>query len=302
MATRLAMFICACVLLAGCGGSERDSSDTRDGSVRTGDRIPNSDADPKQASMAHVHGIGRNPGDGDVYVATHNGLWQAREGRDPKLVGGYLHDFMGFSVVGPDHFIASGHPNSADALPPHLGLIESKDAGRTWTSRSLLGEADFHALRTVGDTTYGWNSQDGALMSSADGSKWDTLIAGMMMLDLAVEPTKQQTLIASVPESQTELKLQRSTDGGASFEPVKNAPQIARFAWHERTKLWGFDVAGRVWASKDEGRTWERVGDVKALPDAVWAADDELLAAAGGSVLRSIDGGRTWDELLSYDG
>lgn len=301
MRSNLLRLFCALVvasLLAACSSSSDSPSD--DAGIGRGDRIPTSDIDPDEASMAHVHGIGRNPADDSVYVATHHGLWRIDQ-QGPELVGRHLHDFMGFSVVGPDRFVASGHPGSADELPPHLGLIESRDAGTTWTSRSLLGEADFHALRSAGASMYGWNSQDGALVVSADGTTWDTLVEDVMMLDVAADPSGGTTVVASVATGPRSLELQRSTDSGRTFASVRKSPQLARFAWSDPDTLWGFDVKGVVWLSDDDGETWKRIGTVGAMPDAVAASRGELLAAAGGSVLESTDDGRTWQRLASYD-
>ena len=67
---------------------------------------------------------------------------------------------MGFTVVGPDRFLGSGHPDAAgirQGKPARLGLIESTDAGDSWASRSLSGEVDFHALASSqGTTGLGW--------------------------------------------------------------------------------------------------------------------------------------------------
>lgn len=83
-------------------------------------------------------------------------------------MGDAFHDFMGFTVAGPDHFIGSGHPLLTEELPPLPGLIESTDGGHTWRSASLLGQADFHAMRAAHDAVWGSNSSDGALMVSVD--------------------------------------------------------------------------------------------------------------------------------------
>jgi hypothetical protein len=120
-----------------------------------------------------VHGLGVNPADGLVYAATHFGLWQLPEEGQAERVGDTGYDFMGFTVVGPDHFRASGHPTMVEDLPPLLGLIESTDGGQSWRSVSLLGEVDFHALRVAHDRVYGWSSSSGEFMVSDDGEEWD---------------------------------------------------------------------------------------------------------------------------------
>ena len=99
------------------------------------------------AALEHIHGLGVDPADGRLFIATHNGLFTAAEGETtPTQVGTSSQDIMGFSVVGPNRFVASGHPGLDQDLPGNLGLIESRDGGRTWKNISLLGEADFHVL------------------------------------------------------------------------------------------------------------------------------------------------------------
>jgi hypothetical protein len=95
-------------------------------------------ADP---GVVHVHGLGRNPADGALMIATHTGLFRVGpKEQTAERVAGLYQDTMGFTVVGPDHFLGSGHPASVREDPPYLGLIESRDAGRTWRPISLRGE------------------------------------------------------------------------------------------------------------------------------------------------------------------
>jgi hypothetical protein len=111
----------------------------------------------------HVHGLGVNPADDALYLATHTGLYRLdRDSEVAERVGERHQDTMGFTVVGRNRFFGSGHPDLRDDLPSHLGLVESTDAGKTWEPVSLLGEADFHVLRIGGDRIYGYDaSRDG---------------------------------------------------------------------------------------------------------------------------------------------
>jgi len=87
--------------------------------------------------MEHIHGLGVR---GDTLsIATHAGLWSAPAGQTKATpVGASRQDIMGFSVLGPARFIGSGHPGPGPDLPPNLGLIESRDGGKSWKSISLL--------------------------------------------------------------------------------------------------------------------------------------------------------------------
>ena len=92
----------------------------------------------------HVHGVAVNPADDRVYLATHDGLFRY-DPTGPQRIGPVI-DLMGFTVAGPDHFYASGHPGQGTDLPDPVGLLESTDAGHTWTALSRQGQSDFHAL------------------------------------------------------------------------------------------------------------------------------------------------------------
>jgi hypothetical protein len=272
------------VLLAGCG----------DGGPATGDALPANvpDEDP---GLVHVHGLGINPADGDVYVATHFGLWRLGEGDEAHRVGDYFYDFMGFTVLGADHFVASGHPLLTDDLPPLLGLVESSDAGQTWRSVSLLGAADFHALRARHGLVYGWNSTDTAFMVSADGRDWDTRSTKPGLLDFVVDPDDPDRVQATVAESFEEVYLVASDDGGRSWQEV-DGPPLVRLAWSDPDRLWGVAGDGVVWHSPDRGSSWREAGAVDGGPEALLDAGDRLVLAAGGAILESTDDGATWQE------
>lgn len=116
------------------------------GCARSVDERGSLAAPPDPPGITHIHGLGIDPADGSLYAATHSGLDRIR-GDGADIVANRYQDTMGFTVVGRRHFMASGHPDLREDLPPLLGLLESRDAGRTWKKRSLLGEADFHTLR-----------------------------------------------------------------------------------------------------------------------------------------------------------
>jgi hypothetical protein len=72
--------------------------------------------------VAHLHGLGVDPADGTLYAGTHHGLIRLPDGGEATLVADRVQDFMGFTVAGPQHFLASGHPGAPDrAGPPPWG-------------------------------------------------------------------------------------------------------------------------------------------------------------------------------------
>ncbi|MPY94298.1 MAG: exo-alpha-sialidase [Acidimicrobiia bacterium] len=239
-----------------------------------------------------MHGLGVNPGDGALYVATHHGTFRIPEGGSAERVGSSSQDTMGFTVAGPDRFLGSGHPDVAGmqaGQPGLLGLIESSDAGRSWVSRSLSGEVDFHALAFAHGQVYGWDATSARLMVSADAQVWETRTQ-MPMHSFAVDPADPDRLVAAMPGG-----LRSSSDGGRMWSRLLG-PELVLVSWAPDGVLWGLAQDGAVLRSSDGGEEWESAGhlpgDAQALSatsEAVWAA-----AAADGEptgIYRSRDGG-----------
>lgn len=248
----------------------------------------------KDPGVAHVHGLGIDPADGTLYVATHFGLFRIPASGTAERVANRYQDTMGFTVVGPHHFLGSGHPDFREKdLPPRLGLIETTDAGQTWQKVSLLGEADFHALHTAHGAVYGYDSA-GRFMVSNDKVTWETR-STVPMRDFAVSPTNPDVVLAT-----TEAGLQRSDDGGRTLSRVE-APPLVLLAWPSAVRLFGVTSAGEVLLSPDTGATWTVRGRLDGGPEAFVAAGGELVAATETGIYSSKDDGRTWDLRFRND-
>ncbi len=241
--------------------------------------------------VEHIHGLGVNPSDGALMIATHSGLFRAARGeKQARRVGDRRQDTMGFTVVGPDQFLGSGHPDPRDDLPPLLGLIRSDDAGRSWTAISLLGQADFHVLKTAGPRIYGVNSSDGQLLVSDDGGRrWVPRSPPGSLLDLAANPDDLDHIVVS-----SEDALHVSRDGGQGWRPLATE-HAGMLAWSGRDTLYLADATGGVHRSRDGGRAWNRVGETGGQPAAFAHHGRELyVALQTNEVKLSRDGGRTW--------
>jgi hypothetical protein len=246
---------------------------------------------PGDPGPVHVHGLGINPADGALFIATHTGLWRVPLDSDRAArVTNRAQDTMGFTVVGPDVFLGSGHPDVRENLPPLLGLIESRDAGKSWRPISLLGQADFHVLRSKGDRVYGFDSSNGRLMLSADrGRTWTQREPPGALLDLAVDPSQPRHFVAS-----GERGLLSSDDQGRTWRQL--GQEVGLLAWPKPGGLYLVDQAGTVSLSSDRGSTWKNVGSVGGQPAALMArTDTELFVALhDGRIMRSTDGGKSW--------
>jgi hypothetical protein len=247
----------------------------------------------------HVHGLGINPADGSLFIATHTGLWNAKPAaRKATRVGRRLQDTMGFTVVGPDRFLGSGHPDLNEArekrLPPLLGLIESTDAGKTWSPVSLLGEADFHVLRSAGNRVYGYDASHDRLLASFDrGRTWDELDKPGTIVDLAADPRNAKRIVVAAV-GPVEQGLYESRDGGKSWTRVASATGL--IAWPASGRLYVVLASGQVFSSPNAGRRLDYRGDIGGEPAALFAqtGTELFVALHDGAIKRSTDGGARW--------
>lgn len=243
-------------------------------------------------SLQHIHGLGVDPGNGTLYVATHSGLFSAPDGEQQlQPVGDSRQDTMGFSVVRADRFIGSGHPDPEDPnLPPNLGLIESRDGGRTWKNLSLLGKADFHVLRASADRIYGFDGTQGRLMVSSDGGRgWSEHAPPGGVFDIAIDPRDADRIVAS-----TDRGVFASADAGKGWRPLRD-DTAGLLAWPAGEPLYLVDGQGQVQTSANGGRRWRPAGDIGGQPVAFVAGDTDLyVALADGTIKRSTDRGGSW--------
>lgn len=241
------------------------------------------------ADLAHVQGLGVDPADGALYAGSHHGLFRVTEDGIEGPVGGLEQDFMGFTVAGEGRFLASGHPGPGQPGPAALGLLESTDGGETWESRSLSGQADFHALEFRHGRAWGINAMTGELLVSRDLETWETL-ARIPAYDVAVSPEDPETLLLTTRQGPL-----RSTDGGTTYQPLVGAPALALLSWTEAGALVGVDVEGRVHVQAAGTLGWQPGGTLAGAPEAIHAEDSgdgvTVYAAADGRLWRSTDSG-----------
>jgi hypothetical protein len=276
----LVLLLSAAGLVAACGGESEEPSEPAVGV---------SDPGP-----IHVHGLGVNPADGALFVATHTGLFRAAPGQTAaRRVGDRFQDTMGFTVTGPDRFLGSGHPDGRDRLPPFLGLLRSSDAGRSWEPVSLLGKRDFHVLEAAGQRIYGYGtdfeSRQASLLVSADGGRrWQERTPPEPLLSLAIDPDDPDQVVAA-----GEKGIYSSSDAGQGWRPL--ADDAGLLAWPRAEALFLLRLDGSVARSGDRGLSWQQVGDTGGQPAAFESAGGVLYVALhDGTVKRSADGGQQW--------
>ena len=84
----VATSLVATVVLVGCSSESAKSS----GSTH------------QDELLGHVHGLGTDPADGTLYVASHMGVFRRQDDGRLERVGDRWQDTMAFTVVGPGHW------------------------------------------------------------------------------------------------------------------------------------------------------------------------------------------------------
>jgi photosystem II stability/assembly factor-like uncharacterized protein len=242
-------------------------------------------------------------------VESNTGLFRIPEGAsEPEKVNGTLEtpdgngkvsEALVVRFVGPDELLGSGHPAPGEALPQALGLIRSEDAGKTWSSVSELGTADFHAIEPAGDQIVAaLFQQSQVLVSSDDGRTWETKAAPLPLVALEVNPEDSQRWIGS-----TERGIFVSDDGGDTWRQRDPTPNV-RLAWADSGELYRIDPGGAVKVSTDGGERWEDRGSTGGEPQAMTVAEDGTLYVAliDGTLKRSEDGGENFTDQIKGGG
>lgn len=266
------------LLLTACGGEQPETPLFEE--VAPGDG---------QFDLTHVHGLGLNPADGLLYIATHGGLYRLASGA-PELVGARRWDVMGFTIRGPNDFIGGGHPAPNEIrdgkFPPLLGFIQSKDAAKSWDILAMRGETDLHALVVSDGVIYAADAARGEFLASTDGKAWE-IRSRLTATSIAVEPDGK--ILAATAKG-----LQLSADQGRTWSPAATGPAFVLVAAQPGIESWAIDGNGVVYRDGPGG--WASVGSLQARPEAFSVTRDRLFAATGEGIFESRDG-QSWATL-----
>jgi hypothetical protein len=271
----------ASATLAACSAAGGASQASRSITGHTGVTVTEQ---PLPAGVEHVHALVRDPATGRILAATHAGLYDITQNGAASRVGERTDDLMSLTVDGSGDLYASGHPATSSSATNPLGLIRSSDGGRNWASVSRAGESDFHALTVHGTTIVGL--ADTTLDTSRDaGRTWQS----GAQVDAATLTLDSSTLWVTGPSG-----LQRSSDDGASLQPVADAPKLRLGSTAIDDTVWGVGDDGTVWR-RDDGGLWTRVASVPSADpvSALVAVTPDRAIVATGSQLVWIDASGT---------
>ncbi len=304
------LFVCAATL-AGCGSSSATSktiTTSATGAASQPFGVPTTKL-VDGTRPPYITGLAVDPAGGAILLATNRGLFRIpADGKGVQTIhssvragkhdGPFGRRVSSLAFLDAGHLFGSGHPNgTVGQLPAFLGLIESTDGGRSWTSVSRTGFSDLHVLLVVNGNLYGYDTVLGGVVVSTDGGRTfaeRSAPQGALVVDMAVDPHAPDYLLASTPTA-----IFRSTNQGKSWHKLQAAAE-SHLAWTSNG-LFRADADGTVLTSSDRGLTWRRVGRLQRAPGKLVELPDGTLYAAliDGSVVTSRNGGRSWSTLFA---
>jgi hypothetical protein len=296
--------------LAGCGGNDDPApAEPAATATATASAAPDDTSEPSGASGApFVASLTVDPGDGTLIAGTGLGAYRLAEGaKRAKPFDGQLTTPSGSGAIspnlvlrfsGPGELIGSGHPKDAGSgLPENLGLIRSGDGGATWTSVSLLGEEDLHALDVRGDVIAGQPVEAARVLVSTDGGRsFEERTPPSAPLDVDLDPQDPSRIAITTVDG-----LFVSRDGGRSWRQRDVLTTETHLAWSEAGPLYRVDAAGAVQVSGDGGESWKPAGNAggPASTVTVDAKGRLYVALVGAKIVRSDDGGKSFQEITT---
>ena len=298
--------LCLTASVAGCGSSSSTSGSTsttpRPGtSFSPASRLVDGNRPP------FVTGLAVNPGDRSILIATNKGLFRVPAGGGKatplpatvtvkKATGAFGAQVSSLAFDRSGTLLGSGHPDrTGNGMPGFLGLISSKDGGKSWTTVSRSGLSDLHVLVVGGPGIVAYDTSLGATIVSGDAGKtWTELSTPpALVLDIAIDPKDPKHLLAATNDS-----LFASVDQGANWKKIA-AADAPRLSWSARHGLLRVVRGGQVSSSADGGTSWKPIGSVLGDPGKLVEGADATLYVAlnNGAIFTSPDGGKSWKSL-----
>jgi photosystem II stability/assembly factor-like uncharacterized protein len=264
-------------------------------------------------------------------AAADGGVWRTRDGGSTwETLTDFEATLSGGSILldptDPDViYFGTGEGNGAIDNYPGIGVLRSRDGGKTWaasnTFSSVVRALAMH--RSDPDRIYAAGA-DGCYVSDDAGANFTRLEGGGLpdnggASDVLVRPDDPDWVYCAIWGGSAP-GIHRSTDGGQTWSQLTHGfPEaggrisLAISRGHPEVLVAGTDVsAGRVYRTTDGGDTWTALeGDYEGYCGGqcwydnvvgVDPADPEVIYAGGIHTWRSLNGGLTWSRISSSAG
>lgn len=263
--------------------------------------------------VSHIHALQPDPvWPSHLLIATHEGLFRADPDGRASRVSGLNVDMMAFALD-PNQTktaYASGHSREGG----NLGLMQSTDAGATWTKVSdgpkdgagvtAEGAADFHFLTVSPKASNVIYGVAGKVARSRDGGRtWTfTGAAPQKLFALSASPFDANQVYAATMDG-----LKVSADGGATWRSAyPDARPVTMVSGTRDGRLFAFVWGVGLVLKGGANKTWKTVSsafedrylyELSADP----AHKERLYALADtGQLMTSGDAGKSWWTFTGY--
>jgi photosystem II stability/assembly factor-like uncharacterized protein len=190
-------------------------------------------------------------------------------------------------------------------------LLHTTDGGKTW-ARQTLPAGSFLIDLFFLDPVHGWEAgfYTAVMATTNGGATWSNPLGGQARYGLApfgfyfgrpLESIRFADALTGVAAGLDGI-IYSTTDGGQTWTPRQSGSATAtnRIRGTDSLHVWAANDGGEILYTTDGGKWWNRVNpsqsgsfsDVKFLPDNLTGF------AAGGSLWRSGDGGKSWTDMV----
>ena len=253
-----------------------------------------------------VSDLAFQPGSSQVlYAAVMGGMYKSRDaGATWTWAGTGLYAGSQTSSVAVDPV----HPETVYAS--QWGVYRSVNGGQTWKYTGV-SESYQVAVHPRSSGTVFAATVNGIFRTSNGGVTWNRVTQGLpssySATLIAFDPSSERRMYAFIQEEFDAPvgKLARSTDGGVTWQVLRNGPQqnqrIVSLAVDPRVRGTLYAGTNRaVYKSTDDGATWRQTG--LATAGYVWTLKvhprlGSVYAGTETGLFRSDDGGATWRQF-----
>jgi len=188
-------------------------------------------------------------------------------------------------------------------------IIKTKDCGITWEICAQLDSIYFEQIQFL-DQDNGWIcGENGKILKTENGGfSWEDCSYkqhdGLVLFYAMHFFSSHEGFVGGmiIKNKEREYLLLKTTDGGKSWEPIKNNPQSMLYNILYIDDSTGFASGDReIFKTTNRGGDWEviyedTIGSVKQIRGLYFLSKKTGWACSfSGKILKTIDGGKSWD-------
>jgi len=188
--------------------------------------------------------------------------------------------------------LVSGHYLLAGASPN--GVFKSSDDGTSWRDISMGFPANISIFALANNIKGLFCGTDkGIFLSTDSGMTWASS-------NLGLHSNTKVNIISTISDSNIFINTNEgvfiSTDFGTTWNPANNGFMSEAPFVHLDSLIFGASFPFGIYKSEDNGNHWKIIDSTFANPDLI-VCGKNVFANNGSYVLRSSDGGSSWDTV-----